>query len=76
MQVCFLTTHTHAVLHSLKIGPFSFRATHLVFLCMRVCIKMEHFCSISHLNLLTGFPMSSGHCSSPLAILSHFLNRS
>lgn len=76
MQVCFLQ-HTHAVLHSLKIGPLSIiRDTLLVFRYMRVCIMSMHSNSVTHLNLLTGFPMSSGHCSSPFAILSHFLNRS
>lgn len=75
MQVCFLQ-HTHAVLHSLKIGPLSIGATLLVFLYMRVCIMSMHSDGVAHLNLLTGFPISSGHCSSPFAILSHFLNRS
>lgn len=75
MQVCFLQ-HTHAVLHSLKIGPLSIRATLLVFPYMRVFIMSMHSNSVTHLNLLTGFPMSSGHCSSPFAILSHLLNRS
>ena len=41
MQVCF-SQHTHAVLHSLKIGPLSFWATHLVFLYMHVCMLMMH----------------------------------
>lgn len=74
MLVCFLE-HTRAALHSFNIGPLSFGATYLVFY-MRVYDDEAALYSVAQLNLFTGFPMSSGHCSSPFAILSHFRNRS
>lgn len=56
-------------LHSLMAGPLLFGPS-------LHAVSHQTLSAASHLTLLTGFPKSSGHCSSPFAILSHFFIRS
>lgn len=78
----YIYTYTRTHANRLDAGAFFFTCTVLV-----KRFFLSHYFGLflyksifeseqSHLNLLMGFPISSGHCSSPRAILSHFLNRS